>query len=148
MKVEIPEDIKEWSFWLNSGILGKEKLPLCPWAKKAILDGSVECFENEVPELLVPFPEGIKVRILLLDVKTLEDVVELRNTCNQKFKDWIFLDSHPEDESTIGGIKSTFKSPLLLIQPRKDLEDARKILERGNYYSYWDPNVLKDILSL
>jgi len=148
MKIKMPEDIREWAFWLSSDLIGRENLPLCPWAKKAILEGQVECFVDESPELLVPFPSNIKVRILLLPEKKFEDLIELRNTCNQKLKDWIFLDSHPEDESTIAGIRSTFKNPLLLIQPRKDLEKARKVLKKGNYYSYWDPDVLEEILSL
>lgn len=147
MKITIPEEIKDWAFWLSSGMLGEENLPLCPWAKKSILEGSVDFWEDEDPENLVPLPEGIKVRIVSLPGKKLEEILEIRDRCSKKFSEWIFLDSHPDDEETIGGIKSVFKSPLILIQSRKELLEAREILKKGRYYSYWDSEVLERMLS-
>ncbi len=147
MKPLIPEDIKEWAFWLSSGLIGKENLPLCPWAKKSVLDGSVEYYIEEDPAGLVPFPEGIRIRIVSFPEKSLSELEEITQSCGKRFKDWVFLESHPEDEETIGGIKSVFSSPLILIQQREDLEKHRKILRRGNYYSYWDPFTLDEILS-
>ena len=138
MKITIPEEIKEWAFWLSSGMLGEENLPLCPWAKKSILEGSVDFWEEEEPENLVPLPEGIKVRIVSFPGKKLEEILEIRDRCSKEFSEWIFLDSHPDDEETIGGIRSVFKSPLILIQSRKELLEAREILKKGRYYSYWD----------
>ena len=147
MKITIPEEIKEWAFWLSSGMLGEENLPLCPWAKKSILEGSVDFWEEEEPENLVPLPEGIKVRIVSLPGKKLEEILEIRDRCSKEFSEWIFLDSHPDDEETIGGIRSVFKSPLILIQSRKELLEAREILKKGRYYSYWDSEVLERMLS-
>lgn len=147
MKITIPEEIKEWAFWLSSGMLGEENLPLCPWAKKSILEGSVDFWEEEDPENLVPLPEGIKVRIVSFPEKNIEEILEIRDRCSKKFSEWIFLDSHPDDEETIGGIKSVFKSPLILIQSRKELLEAREILKKGRYYSYWDSGVLERMLS-
>lgn len=147
MKITIPEEIKEWAFWLSSGMLGEENLPLCPWAKKSILEGSVDFWEGEDPENLVPLSEGIKVRIISFPGKNIEEILEIRDRCSKKFSEWIFLDSHPDDEETIGGIKSVFKSPLILIQSRKELLEAREILKKGRYYSYWDPGVLERMLS-
>lgn len=147
MKITIPEEIKEWAFWLSGGMLGEENLPLCPWAKKSILEGSVDFWEEEEPENLVPLPEGIKVRIVSFPGKKLEEILEIRDRCSKKFSEWIFLDSHPDDEETIGGIKSVFKSPLILIQSRKELLEAREILKKGRYYSYWDSEVLERMLS-
>ena len=147
MKITIPEEIKEWAFWLSSGMLGEENLPLCPWAKKSILEGSVDFWEEEEPENLVPLPEGIKVRIVSFPGKKLEEILEIRDRCSKEFSEWIFLDSHPDDEETIGGIRSVFKSPLILIQSRKELLEAREILKKGRYYSYWDSEVLERMLS-
>jgi hypothetical protein len=147
VKVTIPEEIKEWAFWLSSGILGKENLPLCPWAKKSILEGSVDYWENDDIEALVPLPPEIKVRIVSLPGKNIEEILEIRDECARKFTEWIFLESHPEDPETIGGIRSVFKSPLILIQSRKELEEAREFLKRGNYYSYWDSETLERMFS-
>ena len=148
MKITIPEEVKEWAFWLSSGILGEEKLPLCPWAKKSVLEGSVDFWINENPENLVPLPEEIKVRIVHFSNSSMEDLTRIRISCNLKNSEFVFLESHPEDEGLIGGIKSVSSLPLILIQRRSELEEARKILKRGKYYSYWDLDTLEEILNI
>jgi hypothetical protein len=148
MKITIPQQIREWAFWLSSGTLGEENLPLCPWAKKSILEGSVDFWEGDFPGDLVPLPEGIKVRIVHLPEKSPEDLISIRDLCNSSQNEFIFLDSHPEDSETIGGIRSVSDLPLILIQRREEIREARKILERGNYYKYWDPEVLSKMLNI
>ena len=148
MKREIPEEIKEWAFWLSSGVLGEEKLPLCPWAKKSILEGSVDFWEGETPDSLVPLPEGIKVRIVHLPGKSHSDLIKIRKHCNSQTEEFIFLESHPDDSQLIGDLKSVSSFPLILIQKRDELEEARNHLRRGKYYSYWDPEVLEEILNI
>lgn len=148
MKKEIPEEIREWAFWLSSGVLGDEKLPLCPWAKKSVLEGSVDFWEEESPDSLVPLPENIKVRIVHLPGKSHSDLIKIRRSCNLKTTEFIFLESHPTDSQLIGGLRSVSSFPLILIQRREELEEARNHLRRGKYYSYWDPEVLEDILNI
>lgn len=148
MKITIPSQIREWAFWLSSGILGEEKLPLCPWAKKSILEGSVDFWEGDDPVDLVPLPVEIKVRIVHLPGKSLKDLEGIRIFCNSKFGEFIFLDSHPQDPELIGGIKSVSDLPLILIQRRTEIAEARRILEKGNYYKYWDPDVLNKMLNI
>lgn len=148
MKEKIPEEIKEWAFWLSRGNLGEEKLPLCPWAKKAILEESVDFWKDEDPLDLIPLPEQIKVRIVHLPGVLHEKLIEIRNQCNEKEKNFIFLESHPEDTQLIGGMKSVSSLPLILIQRREELLEARKVLQKGKYYSYWDPGVLEEILNI
>ena len=148
MKITIPDEIKEWAFWLSSGVLGEDKIPLCPWAKKSILEGSVDFWEDESPENLIPLPEEIKVRIVHMPNKSPEDLVVVRNFCNTLDSEFIFLDSHPEDSDLIGGIKSVSILPLIIIQRRKELEEAREILKRGKYYTYWDKKVLDDLMNI
>lgn len=148
MKITIPDEIKEWAFWLSSGVLGEDKIPLCPWAKKSIIEGSVDFWENESPENLIPLPEGIKVRIVHMPNKSPEDLIVVRNFCNTLDSEFIFLDSHPEDSDLIGGIKSVSILPLIIIQRRKELEEAREILKRGKYYNYWDKKVLDDLMNI
>lgn len=148
MKEELPKEIKEWAFWLSSGILGEEKLPLCPWAKKSVLEGSVDFWRDLDPDKLVPLPEEIKVRIVYLPGKTHSNLIEIRNFCNSRNKDFIFLESHPEDDQTIGDIKSVSSLPLILIQRRGEIEEARRHLQKGNYYKHWDPKVLEEILNI
>jgi len=148
MKKELPEDIKEWAFWLSSNILGDEKIPLCRWARKSILSGSVDYYESDNPENLIPLPNHIRVRIISFPGKNRQEIINIRDRCNKISDEWIFLDSHPEDEKEIGGLKSVYKTPLILIQNRKELEFARKSLISGNYYSYWDKSDLDHILSI
>jgi hypothetical protein len=148
MKITIPSEIQEWAFWLSSGLLGEEKLPLCPWAKKSIVEGSVDFWEEEDPDNLVPLPENIKVRMVHLPGRSHNDLIEIRNLCNSRWGEFIFLDSHPEDSEMIGGIKSVSSLPLILIQRRREIEEARKVLEKRNYYKYWDPEVLDRMLNI
>ena len=148
MNITVPDQIREWCFWLSSGILGDRKLPLCPWAKKSILEGSVDFWEEENPMDLVPLPEDIKVRLIHLPGKSLEDLIRIRDLCNSKFEDFIFLDSHPDDTELIGGIKSVSYLPLILIQRRKEIIKARKFLKKGEYYNYWNPEVLSKMLNI
>jgi hypothetical protein len=148
MKITIPDEIKEWAFWLSSGVLGEDKIPLCPWAKKSIIEGSVDFWEDESPENLIPLPEEIKVRIVHMPNKSPEDLIVVRNFCNTLDPQFIFLDSHPEDSDLIGGIKSVSILPLIIIQRRKELEEAREILKRGKYYTYWDKKVLDDLMNI
>jgi hypothetical protein len=148
MKITIPDEIKEWAFWLSSGVLGEDKIPLCPWAKKSILEGSVDFWEEESPENLIPLPDGIKVRIVHMSNKSSEDLIAVRNFCNALDPEFIFLDSHPEDPDLIGGIRSVSDLPLIIIQRRKELEEAREILKRGKYYNYWDKKVLDDLMNI
>ncbi len=148
MNITIPDQIREWCFWLSSGILGEEKLPLCPWAKGSILEGSVDFWEKENPMDLVPLPENIKVRIVHFPGISLEDLIRIRDLCNSELSDFIFLDSHPDDTELIGGIKSVTSLPLILIQRRKEIIKARKFLKNGKYYSYWNPEVLSKMLNI
>ena len=148
MKITIPDEIKEWAFWLSSGVLGEDKIPLCPWAKKSIIEGSVDFWEDESPGNLIPLPEGIKVRIVHMPNKSPEDLIVVRNFCNTLDSEFIFLDSHPEDSDLIGGIKSVSILPLIIIQRRKELEEAREILKRGKYYTYWDKKVLDYLMNI
>lgn len=146
MKITIPDGIKDWAFWLSSRILGDEKLPLCPWAYKSIIEESVDFWIDEDPGTLIPLPEKIKVRIVQFSDKSFEEIINIKTRCNLLDPNYIFLESHPDDSETIGGLKSVYKDPLILIQNRKDLEDFRKILSKTNYYSYWDKNSLDDLL--
>lgn len=148
MKEKIPDEIIEWAFRLSEGVLGEKKIPLCPWAKKSVLEGSVCFWEEKNPLDLIPLPFNIKVGIVHLSEKSHEDLIEIRNFCNSKSKEFIFLESHPEDSQLIGGIKSVSSLPLILIQRREELMEARKYLEKGKYYTYWDPEVLEEILNI
>jgi hypothetical protein len=148
MKKEIPQEIKDWIFFLSSSALGKGEFPLCPWAKKTLTEGSVDYWEGEDPKNLVPLPEGIRVRILHLPESSHQDLIQIRNECNREFRDWIFLESHPDDGEEIGGIRSVGDRPMILIQGRKELQEARESLRNTPYYSYWDPEILDSILAI
>lgn len=148
MKITLPQQIREWAFWLSSGTLGEEKLPLCPWAKKSILEGSVDFWEGDSPLDLIPLPIEIKVRIVHIPNSSIEDLLEIRDFCNSKSEEFVFLESHPDDTETIGGIKTVSELPLIIIQRKEELSEARKILSGSNYYKYWDPLVLSKILNI
>ena len=148
MKAQIPEEIKDWIFSLSKGILGEEKLPLCPWAKKSLLEGSVDFWVDEFPPSLIPLPPEIKVRIVHLPQRSHQNLIEIRDLSNASSEEFVFLESHPDDSELIGGVKSVSDLSLILIQRREELQEARKFLTKTNYYEYWNPETLDKILSI
>lgn len=148
MKCEIPDGIREWADLLSSGSLGPENLPLCHWARRSILEGSVDFWVDEEPLDLLPLPEEIRVRLVHLPGISLEDLVSLRNSCNLEQGEFVFLESHPDDPGLIGGVKSVSDLPLIVIQRRSELLEAREILRRGNYYGYWDLDILQEMMNI
>ena len=94
-----------------------------------------------------PYPNNCSlIRKSLLE-NQFKNVTLFQNAVSKE-EEFIFLESHPEDLELIGGIKSVSDLPLIIIQRRKELLEARKILAKGNYYQYWDPEVLSKMLNI
>ena len=59
----------------------------------------------------------------------------------------IFLPDHPEHKTYINGVQTNNKFyPCILVQNKKELEEARAKLKTTKYYSYWDSKYLKEIM--
>lgn len=74
---------------------------------------------------------------------------EIENLCvvlKNKWTEHIFLPDHPFKKNYINGEEtSNGYLPCIIAQSRQELTNARKILSKTDYYSYWDKDYLDDI---
>ena len=64
-----------------------------------------------------------------------------------RYEDYKFIADHGKTNTFINKIQSNNgKYNLVLVQPRKDLTEARIKLAKTSYYDYWDENYLKEVL--
>ena len=62
-------------------------------------------------------------------------------------KDFVVLEDHPELKEEVGGMNLNFGKPVLFVQNRHKLNEARKFLETTDYYKNFDEEYKNDILS-
>lgn len=76
---------------------------------------------------------------------------ELENLCKQLkqiYPQHVFLPDHPCKPNYINGQETgNGIFPCIIVQTRKELCDARAVLEKTDYYSYWDEDYLQEIKS-
>jgi len=66
---------------------------------------------------------------------------------NLQYLDYKFLADHKDEDTFINKVQSNNgKYNLVLVQPRKDLLEARKKLAKTNYYDNYEENYLKEVL--
>ena len=76
-----------------------------------------------------------------------QTVLEAIDTVNNLGKDYVVLEDHPELKEEVGGMNLNFGKPVLFVQNRKKLTEARKFLETKDYYKNFDEEYKNDILS-
>lgn len=142
------DDIESWII----DVLSKPEkvfanLPPCPFAKKAWLDNKVdvkkfisfEQLEKDIKEL----KEVMIFRFEDISAKDLEDISK---EYNQKYPSLLFLEEHPDLVECFDGLVINQGSAMLIVQDRKELEDARKQLQRTGYYDNWSETLKSRIL--
>ena len=148
------EDLEKWIVeTLSKPNAIFNNLPPCPYAKKAWLDGKVLiCNDNwktlDFPLLLkgtydlyiIPLENNI-------NTKEFDDlVIEIRKYVGNEY---IVLDDHPENKEEVENFKLNFgKCPLIFVQARKKLSEAREWLETKGYYKNWKNDYKEDVTKL
>ena len=129
-----------------------DNLPPCPYAKKAWLDGRVEVKKFEGFESLdndlVNWNDEIEVIIYEFeDTPYLPHDLEI--TCavyHDRYPDFIFYDEHPAQIEEVSGVIINSGLALLIVQKRKELEEARAELMKTGYYDNWTPEMKERII--
>ena len=120
--------------------------PPCPFAKSAFLRKKVEVIEydnfSQITGLMSQ-PWTKEVVIFVIDNQSADDVTKLAEKCNTIYPDFLFLEEHPDLVEEVGGQHLNSGMVLLLVQLRKELEDARNELKGTPYYDKWT-NELKE----
>ena len=127
-------------------------MPPCPYAKKAWLDGSVEVKKFEgfesLDKDLVNWNDKIEVIIYEFeDTPYLPHDLEI--TCavyHDRYPDFIFYDEHPAQIEEVSGVIINSGLALLIVQKRKELEEARAELMKTGYYDNWTPEMKERII--
>lgn len=141
----IYEDIKEWVNFITTPINGYQ---VCPFAKKAnyfvypnedylSIQLKASFFDNNY-DLFICRPTDRFMSV--------ERAKQIEADCNRIAKNTITLLDHPDDPGFINDICTSNKKHILfLIQPKKDLLEARKQLQKTSYYDRWSEEYYKKI---
>ena len=146
---------KEVEDWINETISKPNEifgnLPPCPYARKAWKDKKVKVTYDRI----VSEQDYEKVKSGELDLimiiqqgANVDELYEFKHYLeNTLGKDFVVLEDHPELKEEVGGMNLNFGKPVLFIQNRNKLTEARKFLESTNYYKNFDKEYKDDILS-
>jgi hypothetical protein len=115
---------------------------LCPFAAKS----NFLIVEQKLDEI-VPSPDYDVVINIVEDYHDSDYLYNAVDEYNLKYEDYKFIADHGKTNTFINKIQSNNgKYNLVLVQPRKDLTEARINLAKTSYYDYWDENYLKEVL--
>ena len=127
--------------WIDRISLPRDELggmSVCPYAKKS----EFTLVETDGSDIETPPWDFELIVYKLPDHYTIDELVSIANEYNILYPDMIFLPDHKNKDTFING-----KYNLILCQWRDNLESARTKLKTSNYYSFWDSEYLKEILS-
>lgn len=166
LKLFDPESI-EWKFLDRKN--GMTEIPKTPeQVIKDWIDRITKKHEDLGRHSICPFartPRVVSVDKLSIDnVSVIDDNItiymetsvsssyeEVENLCRhlkQQNPEHVFLPDHPCKKNFIGKHETGNKFyPCVIVQTKKELELARKSLDKTNYYSFWDQDYLQQIKS-
>lgn len=149
------ENLKKW---IDSVTLKRPELggmPICPFAKKGVESKKVfyANIYKDPRAFMLNFIEIVgdfELIIFYNEDKTLteNDLKCIMKDLQNVRPDMIFLKDHPDTPGYINGINTgNSVYPIILVQPRDKLIEAREKLKKTKYYDYWDEDYLKEIWS-
>ena len=138
-------------------------LPICPFARKARLDGDilykVDRFQldtdlnpdSSVMRMIAEFCQQDRYKVLFVvhpdpQAMTPEEMQHFISYLNRKIAttDLVAFGGHPSDEFNVQGVR-TRQEPYLnfTVQTKQLLTEAADSLSKTNYYDNWTPENLK-----
>lgn len=139
------EHIQKWIDYLSYPQDLLKGLAICPFAKKA----KFQIIKTKSSEII---PPSDKFEIIIYNVEDNITFNDLYNVCkrlNREYPDLIFLPDHKERKTFIKTLATgNGKFNLVLCQRRDQLEQAREMLRKTDYYKYWSPEYLKEIMEM
>lgn len=143
------DDIKDWV--LN--VLSKPEkvfagLPPCPYAKKAWMENKVDVKEFiSFEQMEEDFKHLKEVMIFRFGSISAEDLEDIAKEYNRKYSDLLFLEEHPDLVEEFDGLTVNQGTAMLIVQDRKELEEAREKLKNTGYYDNWSEELKDRILN-
>ena len=145
--------VKQWQEKVSKSRVELDGMPICPFAKSAKLDKNffVDVIAIDIDSQIKEIVEkDFELYILVDSIKILTDscLKDIIDQYNGKFEKYLFLKDHPDKKGYICGMYTgNGEYPVILIQNRKSLKEARKALSNTKYYSYWDEDYKNEIWS-
>lgn len=142
--MDIKKDITQWIEHLATKQVLLGGLSVCPFAKNAEYD-IVETDGSNID----PPPWDFELLIYVLPPHwSQEELNMLAVEYSKLFSSLVFLPDHKDRHTEINGVQTNNgKYNILLCQWRDSLNTAREKLANTNYYSFWNEDYLKEILS-
>jgi len=138
----LKKSLYEWILKISS----VESGPICPFALKSWINNEVRFVYDSVDlSTLVPLEDNISVCVVLMAGASYDDLVDISNEYNEKFPEYLFLDTHPEETLTLRGMKTVWDHPGIIIQRRSELLEARNRLLKSGFYKNWDKDLLDSL---
>jgi len=155
MDIQSKQMTKEVEDWINEVISKPNKifgnLPPCPYARKAWKDKKVKVtYDRVVSEQDYEKVNSGELDLIMIIQQgaNIDELYEFKHYLeNTLGKDFVVLEDHPELKEEVGGMNLNFGKPVLFVQNRKKLTEARKFLETKDYYKNFDKEYKDDILS-
>ena len=146
---------KEVEDWINEVISKPNKifgnLPPCPYARKAWKDKKVKVTYDKsvLMEDYAKLNSGeLDLIMIIQQDANVDELYELKDYLESNLgRDYVILEDHPELKEKVGDMNLNFGKPVLFVQNRKKLTEARKFLETKDYYKNFDKEYKDDILS-
>jgi hypothetical protein len=130
-------------------------LPICPFARKAILDNCVKFirthnYVEDIDTTLQEWDDTIHALLFVCDDnvdpdKFADDIKQL----NKKFllHDLVLLEDHVKIEEPFHGIKfNNGKYNIVIVQRLHSINEASRSLERSGYYINWSDSLYDDVV--
>jgi len=147
------QKIEEWVLdFLSKPNSAFDNLPPCPYAKKAWLDGNVEVKEFvsflEMRKDLRNWDKEVIIYLFQTTMlPTCGELASLAQTFNDQYPEFLFLEEHPNLVEDVGGvIVNQGELCMMIVQKRKELEEARVELKKTGYYDNWTPDMKERII--
>ena len=130
-------------------------LPICPFARRAILDNQVKFirtsnYVDDIPVLLQQWDDAIHAVVFVCndDVDPDQFVSDVSDL-NSRFlsQNLVLLEDHVDIEESFHGIKfNNGKYNIIIVQRLHSINEASRALERKGYYVNWTDDMYDDVV--
>ena len=145
--------IEDWILeFLSKPSSAFDNLPPCPYAKRAWLDGNVEVKEFvsflEMRKDLRNWDKEVIIYLFQFTLlPTCSELASLAKTFNDQYPEFLFLEEHPKlVEEVEDVIVNQGDLCMMIVQKRKELEEARAELKKTGYYDNWTSDMKERII--
>lgn len=141
--MSVEAHIREWIEKISTVRTELGGFSVCPFASSAVIK-IIECNVEDI----VPVLGYDVVFYVVEDYLDLAAIQYWVNFYNNLYDEYLFLEDCAGYESFIRGVQTNNgKYNLILMQNREKLRKHRHILRNLGYYTYWDDDMLREILA-